>query len=586
MIPGSVSTYPLSAVAHQPELLLALSLLAVAPSVGGLLIRGDRGAAKSTAARGLAALLPQSGDPQSGGHPAPFVNLPLGATEDRVVGTLDLDAALRGEARLKSGLMAQAHGGLLYIDEVNLLPDHLVDVLLDAAALGVVRVERDGLSASGRADFALVGSMNPEEGGLRPQFLDRFGLCVDVQAPTGAQQRAEIVRRRMRFEADPQGFAEQWQAGELRLCERLQAARLLFPSVDLPDALLSHIAALSAAAQVRSLRADLVMHRAARAFAALEGRSEVSGADIERVAPLVLLHRRDPRLPPPPQQTTLPPDSAPPQESPSPLEQEPDQPAPPDSNPQAEEIFAPTANAAPLPVLVGKGVASSGSSQGDQPGRVIRSVPISPQSNAPLHLPDTLKAALGRTLGGEFQLTAGDLRSAVHEPVGGRRVLFVVDASGSMGVAGRMGALKGALLGVLSDKARRDRAALIVFRGTGATLALPWTTDAAEAEAVIAAVPTGGRTPLAHALQLAAEIVHANSNGAQSNAELVIFSDGRANVPLTAGRDAWTDALQAAQALRGIPALVVDTETGRIKLGRAAQLAEMLGARYSVLETV
>ncbi|MDV6375743.1 VWA domain-containing protein [Deinococcus arenicola] len=583
MIPDTLPTYPLSAVAHQPELLLALSLLAVAPSVGGLLIRGDRGAAKSTAARGLAALLPQHDN-----HPAPFVNLPLGATEDRVVGTLDLNAALRGEARLKSGLMAQAHGGLLYIDEVNLLPDHLVDVLLDAAALGVVRVERDGLSASSRADFALVGSMNPEEGGLRPQFLDRFGLCVDVQAPTDAQQRAEIVRRRMRFETDAQGFTEQWQAGEVRLRERLQAARLLFPSVDLPDALLGHIAALSAAAQVRSLRADLVMHRAARAFAALEGRSEVSAADIERVAPLVLLHRRDPRLPPPPpQQATPPPDSAPPQEPPSPLEQQPDQSPPPsDFNPQAEEVFAPTANAAPLPALVGKGAASSGSSQGDQPGRVIRSVPVSSQPDAPLHLPDTLRAALGRNLGGEFQLTAGDLRRAIHEPVGERRVLFVVDASGSMGVAGRMGALKGALLGVLSDKARRDRAALIVFRGTGATLALPWTMDAAEAEAVIAAVPTGGRTPLAHALQLAAEIIHANSNGAQSNTELVIFTDGRANVPLTAGRDAWTDALHAAQALRDISALIVDTETGRIKLGRAAQLAEVLGARYSVLETV
>ena len=172
--------YPLSAIAHQPELLLALSLLAVCPEIGGVLIRGDRGAAKSTAARGLAALLPGAG---------PFVNLPLGATEDRVVGTLDLDAALRGEVRLKPGLMAQAHGGLLYIDEVNLLPDHLVDVLLDVAAMGVVRVQRDGLSAEAPARFALVGSMNPEEGGLRPQFLDRFGLCVDVSAPL----RASIV---------------------------------------------------------------------------------------------------------------------------------------------------------------------------------------------------------------------------------------------------------------------------------------------------------------------------------------------------------------------------------------------------------
>lgn len=251
--------YPLSALAYQDELQLALSLIAVSPDIGGLLIRGDRGAAKSTAARGLADLLPRGG---------PFVNLPLGATEDRVVGTLDVEAALRGEARLLPGLMAQADGGILYIDEVNLLPDHLVDLLLDAAAQGVARVQRDNLSAEMPARFALIGSMNPEEGSLRPQFLDRFGLCVDVLSPLEPTQRAEIVRRRVAFERDRAQFLQRYQPQQEALRARLSAARQLLPGVFFPDEWLSELAKLSAQAGVRSLRADLVIYRAARALSA------------------------------------------------------------------------------------------------------------------------------------------------------------------------------------------------------------------------------------------------------------------------------------------------------------------------------
>ena len=322
--------YPLSAIAHQPQLLLALSLLAVSPDIGGVLIRGDRGAAKSTAARGLAQLLP--------GHN--FVNLPLGATEDRVVGTLDLQAALRGEARLRPGLLAQADGGLLYIDEVNLLPDHLVDVLLDAAAMGIVRVQRDSLSAEAPARFALVGSMNPEEGQLRPQFLDRFGLCVDVLAPGDPAQRAEIVRRRMDFEADPAGFAAAWQPAEERLRDRLQRARQLLPEVTLPGELLIDIAELTVREGVRSLRADLVLLRAARALAALEGRHAVACADVDAVAELALAHRRaEPQRPVPPLQPPSPP--PPPPSSPTP----PRAPAPPDGSPAG----APPAPQPPAP---------------------------------------------------------------------------------------------------------------------------------------------------------------------------------------------------------------------------------------------
>ncbi|MFC5846843.1 VWA domain-containing protein [Deinococcus petrolearius] len=565
-------TYPLAAVAHQPELLFALSLLAVAPAIGGLLIRGDRGAAKSTAARGLAGLLPPGPD----GVDAPFVNLPLGATEDRVVGTLDLDAALRGEARLKPGLLAQADGGLLYIDEVNLLPDHLVDVLLDAAALGVVRVQRDSLSAEAPARLALVGSMNPEEGGLRPQFLDRFGLCVDVSAPQQPAERAEIIRRRMAYEADPLAFAARWDAEQAALGGRLAAARLLLPAVTLSDPLLEAITALSSEAGVRSLRADLVLHRAARACAALEGRTEVVDADLRRVAPLVLNHRRDPRLPPPPSGSPSaepPPPSLAPETRPphAPPEVHPPDTSPPPAagGPPPEDVFAPSAAGAPLALQAfTPGTRAAGETA------ALRSVP-DPQATR-LDVPATLRSMLGR---GASVPVRDDFRAPVPPEEGGRRVLFVADASGSVGVSGRMGALKGALLDALAAQGGRDRVALVTFRGTGATTLLGWTTDAAEAEAAVRAAPTGGRTPLAHALLLAADLL-AGVRGA----ELVLLTDGRANVPLSPGSDAWADALHAAEGLRGIPALVVDTEAGRVRLGRAAQLAGMLGARLQALE--
>lgn len=577
--------YPLSAVAHQSELVLALSLLAIAPEIGGLLIRGDRGSAKSTAARGLAQLLPT----QSGREAAPFVNLPLGATEDRVVGTLDIDAALQGEAKLKPGLMAQANGGLLYIDEVNLLPDHLVDVLLDAAAMGTVRVQRDSLSVEASAHFALIGSMNPEEGGLRPQFLDRFGLCVDVTAPLLAEQRAEIIRRRMAFEADAEQFIKHWQTEEKRLKQRFQAAHKRFAKTTVPDMFLVRIAKLTAEAGVRSLRADLVLHRAARAHAALDGRTKVTWEDIATVAPLVLNHRYDPNQASPP-----PPSEQPPQNPALPNTDPPEQPdqhlpeheQPDNQNdsqnqssnqPQeaSEDVYAPSN--ARAPILASQERSASGSGHGGgRPGKIIRTVPDPTTDKA--HIPDTMRAALIRGKGESFQLSHDDLRKPVHEEQSGRWILFVVDTSGSMGVSGRMSAVKGAMLSVLSDQARRDRVALITFRGSGADLALRWTTQATEAEAAIRNAPTGGRTPLAHALQLASELLAQEKRG-----ELVLFTDGRANVPLTPGGEGWNDALTTATQLKSYPSTVVNTETGHVRLNRAIQLAKVMESKMQEL---
>lgn len=275
--------FPLAAVVGADALKRALCLVAVDPAIGGLLIEGPRGMAKSTLARGLAGLLP-------GG---PFVTLPLGASEERIVGTLDLDAALgEGRATFSPGLLAKADGGVLYVDEVNLLPDHLVDLLLDAAASGVNHVERDGISHRHPARFVLIGTMNAEEGELRPQLLDRFGLNLALNGQPAPAERAEIVRRRLAYDADPLGFVEAWREAQDELIQRCRAARDGLSRIPLSDAALDEITGRCFAAGVDGLRADLVWLRAARAHAAWRGGEGIEEQDIDAVEPLVLRHRR------------------------------------------------------------------------------------------------------------------------------------------------------------------------------------------------------------------------------------------------------------------------------------------------------
>jgi len=282
--------FPLAAVVAADDLKLALCLAAIDPAIGGVLIEGPRGMAKSTLARGLADLL-ASGT---------FVTLPLGASEERIVGTLDLDAALgQGRAQFCPGLLAKAHGGVLYVDEVNLLPDHLVDLLLDAAASGVNHVERDGISHRHAARFVLIGTMNGEEGELRPQLLDRFGLNLALDAQPQPAQRAEIVRRRLAFDADPQAFLQRWQAQQDELRRRCQSARERLTEIPLDDAALEQISQRCFAAAVDGLRADLVWLRAARAHAAWRGAAHIEAVDIDAVAEFVLRHRRRRHSPPP-----------------------------------------------------------------------------------------------------------------------------------------------------------------------------------------------------------------------------------------------------------------------------------------------
>ncbi|MFK3799193.1 ATP-binding protein [Pseudomonas sp. NPDC088444] len=283
--------FPLAAVVGADALKLALCLTAIDPKIGGVLIEGPRGMAKSTLARGLADLLASG----------PFVTLPLGATEERLVGTLDLDAALgEGRARFSPGVLAKADGGVLYVDEVNLLPDHLVDLLLDVAASGVNQVERDGISHRHPARFVLIGTMNPEEGELRPQLLDRFGLNVALSGQTLPHERGQIIRRRLDFDAAPEAFCQQWAGEQQALKARCETARGALSGIALDDTSLAIITERCFAAGVDGLRADLVWLRAARAHAAWRGASAIALDDIDAVAEFALRHRRREQAPQPP----------------------------------------------------------------------------------------------------------------------------------------------------------------------------------------------------------------------------------------------------------------------------------------------
>lgn len=278
--------FPFAALIGQTPLQQALLLAAIDPGLGGVLVSGPRGTAKSTAARALAELLPEG----------QLVNLPLGASEDRLIGTLDIETVLRdGAVRFSPGLLAKAHRGVLYVDEVNLLPDALVDALLDAAASGVNTVERDGISHSHDASFVLIGTMNPEEGELRPQLIDRFGLMVELQNCFEPRMRQRIVKARLAFDLDPQGFRAGYAQQQEAYVQRIRAAREALPQLDFDDAVHAHVSALCIDAVVDGLRADLVMLRAARALAALEQAAVVTTGHVERVAEAALMHRRHDR---------------------------------------------------------------------------------------------------------------------------------------------------------------------------------------------------------------------------------------------------------------------------------------------------
>jgi len=598
--------YPFSALVGHERLQLAMLLCAIRPEIGGVLIRGEKGTAKSTAVRALAAVL-------SAAQPdARLVELPIGATEDRVVGSLDLQKVLRdGEQAVAPGLLARADGGVLYVDEVNLLPDHLVDVLLDAAAMGRVHLERDGVSHSYPARFVLIGTMNPEEGELRPQLLDRFGLTVDVQASRDVAVRSEVIRRRLDYEGDPAGFTARHASADEAIAGQIAAAQARLAGVELPDSELNRIAALCAAFDVDGMRADLVVARTAVAHAAWRGAGTVGEEDIRVAAELALPHRRrrdpfdDPGIDPADLDAAL--DAArAADDDPDPDPSGGGQSAEPDGEPAAAQpdtaasnggssnaASQPSPSAAPSALFrtralrvpgVGDGDAGRRSAGRNSSGAVVRPSPT-PDTGHGLHPFATVLAAAERsTAPGPIRPAAQDIRRALRIGRESNLVIFVVDASGSMAARDRMAAVAGAALSLLRDAyQRRDKVAVITFRAGQARLVLPPTTSAHIAARRLTRFDTGGSTPLAEGLLAARDVVLRERARDRSRRPLVVvLTDGRATGgPDPLGRSRRAAGLLAAE---GTAAAVVDCEMSFVRLGLAGELAGFLGAPVIRLE--
>ncbi|MET7701170.1 putative cobaltochelatase [Streptomyces sp. NPDC005485] len=643
--------FPFTAVVGQDDLRLALLLNAVSPAVGGVLVRGEKGTAKSTAVRALSALLPEvdvvagcrfscaPAAPDSacpdGPHevgtgtrrPARMVELPVGASEDRLVGSLDIERALAdGVKAFEPGLLADAHRGILYVDEVNLLHDHLVDLLLDAAAMGASYVEREGVSVRHAARFLLVGTMNPEEGELRPQLLDRFGLTVEVAASREPDQRVEVVRRRLAYDDDPEGFAARWADEESAVRARIVAARALLPSVRLGDGALRQIAATCAAFEVDGMRADIVMARTATALAAWAGRTDVLAEDVRQAALLALPHRRrrnpfdapgldenkldetleefgggddhdedpDPDGPGPGGGGGQPPQEGPesPEGGDTGAQPEAGEAGQPQSSGAGEQQPARAGEPFRTKVLsvpgLGEGAAGRRSRARTEHGRTTGA--RRPRGAlTKLHLAATVLAAAphqrarGRS-GPGLVVRRDDLRQATREGREGNLVLFVVDASGSMAARQRMSAVKGAVLSLLLDAyQRRDKVGLVTFRGSAGEVALPPTSSVDAAAVRLESLPTGGRTPLAAGLLKAHDVLRVERLRDPARRPLVVVvTDGRA----TGGPEPVALAGRAARlfAAEGVASVVVDCESGPVRLGLAGQLAGELGGTAVTLD--
>jgi len=659
--------YPFTALIGQDKMKKGLLLNAVNPRLGGVLVRGEKGTAKSTAVWALAALLPEievvvgcpfNCDPDDYSRlcrlcrsrladgwklertrrQVQVVDLPVSATEDRVVGSLDFEyAILHGQPRFEPGLLARANRGIIYIDEVNLLDDHIVDVLLDAAAMGVNVVEREGISYQHPAEFILVGTMNPEEGDLRPQLIDRFGLCVQVEGVKDIEERMEIARRREAFDADPLDFLEQWSVEEQKLRERIVAARQLLPAVAIPPQLLDLIARLSLKAFVAGHRADIIIAAAARTIAAWEGRAEATESDVYEAAELVLFHRMR-EAPPPPQEQPEPEQEEPEEQEESTekeAEEDPsqeentsseednrEQPPPPPEEEEQEweeqneqeqnETQEPDLPAAgqeivfsvgrPFPVkritldrdrILRKGSGRrSRTRTASKAGRYVRST--MQRKNNDLAFDATMRAAAPYQLRRKRQDVAiaiepTDIREKVREKRIGNFLLFVVDASGSMGAQQRMVETKGAILSLLLDAyQKRDRIGMVVFRGDKAEILLPPTSSVEMAHKLLEELPTGGKTPLSAGLIKAFEVAKAHLyKDPHTSPLLILVSDGKGNVSLGEEKP-LVEARRAAEIIRNderIKALVIDVEKGTfLTFGLARELALTLGADYYKIE--
>jgi magnesium chelatase subunit D len=645
--------FPFSAIVGQEALKQSLLLNAVNPRIGGVLIRGEKGTAKSTAVRALAALLPEievvrgcpfgcepdrpdetcdrcrnSKQPLQRTHrQVRVVDLPLNATEDRVAGGIDFSLAVKqGRRALQPGLLAAAHRGILYVDEVNLLDDHIVDIVLDAAASGENIIEREGISFRHPSRFILVGTMNPEEGELRPQLLDRFGLCVETAGAASLEDRVALLQRRESFDGDPVSFMQSYAKQNRTVARKIEAGQAQLSMVRMPRHLRGFISELCSENNVAGHRADLVIEQTALALAALEAAPEVTVDHIRRVAPMALVHRRrEAQPPPPPPEDSQSPENDPPREDPPPDEEQPrekQENRENDSNPKAQSDQTPEGNKsapdqdAPRPengderifdigaTFKVKPLASSkdrlfrrGSGRrsrtrvSQKQGRYVKSC-LNLRNND-IALDATLRAAApyqrarrnDNPNGMAVVLTDQDIRGKIREKRIGNYLFFTVDASGSMGARGRMAASNGAVMSLLLDAyQKRDRVAMISFRRNEAVVNLPPTPSVELAGKLLAEMPVGGRTPLSAGLVKTHEQVrNILAKDPSARPIVILITDGKSNVAL-GDQKPVDEALRLAEAMsrdERIQYIVVDTETpGMITFELAGRLAAALGGQY------
>jgi len=630
--------FPFSAIVGQELMKRALLLNVVDPSIGGVLIRGQRGTAKSTGVRGLIDLLPEirvvkhcsfQCDPDDVenlcpecrkrlkdqgtlpvvSRPIRLVNLPIGTTEDRLLGTIDIEEAIKeGKKAFEPGLLAEAHRGILYVDEVNLLNDQIVDLLLDVAASGVNIVEREGIGFSHASRFVLVGTMNPEEGDLRPQLLDRFGLCVTVRAASSVDERLEIIKRRLEFEKDPVAFRARWKHEDDVLREIIKRARQAIHSIEIPEEMYRLAAQLAIAMDTDGHRAEITIIKAARANAALEGRKKVTRTDIELAARLSLPHRIKKN---PLEKTEF--DEGKIRRI---IEE---------NNDRKEKINAewePTIQNKPVKAdkeiicksplecvtHICKGTLPNVMPSipwhriqpGNHPGRRFPlpttqksgfcsgvRYPTSGDNGHDISIIGTLRAAAPhqkfRNRNGKMVISDSDIRLKKRQRRCGITTVIVVDSSASMRTNDRMSKTKGIIEALIRDLyLKRDRLGIITFRHQQAELLLPITSNMHDAVSRVEELPVGGRTPLALGLDLALrQLKQEVFKNPECVPLLILFSDGRPNVSCFGG-DPLDETLAYARETRrlGIQAIFVDTELDPMAMGYGYIIAQRMNATY------
>ena len=638
---GRVNRYPFSAIVGQSLLKRSLIYNAVDGSIGGVLIFGQRGTAKSTAVRALADLLPEidvvdgcpfNCDPHDPDHMCEdcrssyekgtlkiarkkmkVVDLPVSSTEDKVTGSLDISKAMKeGIRAFEPGVLAEANRNILYVDEINLLNDHLVDTILDSAAMGINTIEREGISFSHPSRFILVGTMNPEEGDLRPQLLDRFGLAVYIEGENDEKKRITILRRLMERDSDPMGFMEKWKPYDERISKKILAARERLSEIRVDEGMFHLAIDKVLEAHAEGHRADTIIMKTAIAIAAYDGRDAVEEKDIELAAALALAHRsRDPPQPPPQEEEPEDEDEEEPPDDDQQNEENHENPPPPQEDDTPTEIeqqeipdvndddtvtfqtgaeFKIRSNAIPKELRVDNIVRSTGGRRTETESENGRYVGYRVPHGRPssLAFDATIRAAAShQTPGSSFTIRKSDIREKVRERKIGNLIVFVVDASGSMGAEQRMTAVKGAISSILTDAyQKRDRVSLVVFRGKGAETVVPPTNSIVLAKEKMDSIPTGGRTPLAAGLENGhSVIVRELTKDQKIKPLMVVVSDGRGNVSTGSG-DPKADTANIAGIIAeyDYPALVLDSEVGFLKLGLAQRLAENMHAKYMKLE--